>query len=141
MKPTYSKDRVKLLVEKLSPSNKITLTWVKHEGKIVASRIELIDGLWMNAFSTASDVNYLYLKPNELARFHAMCVATERGARYYDMTGGGAYKARFGSEKIVTHKIIYSRFELYNARNLAKRVVKLKNKINLQLDSIKNSKS
>ncbi|GLI51893.1 hypothetical protein TSYNTROOL_19790 [Tepidanaerobacter syntrophicus] len=140
MKPTYSKDRVKLLIEKLLPSNKIILTWVKLQDKVVATRIDIIDGLWMNSFGSSSDKNYLSLNPNELARFHAMCIAAERGVKYYDMTGGGTYKSKFGSEKVTNYRIIYSKFGLYEARNIAKKLIKLKNKIKTKIDSFSTNK-
>jgi len=92
MKPTYSKERVKLLVNKLLPENKIILTWVRKEDRVIACRIDMIDGLWMNSFGSSSDKDFLKLNPNELARFHAMCIAAKRGVKYYDMTGGGTYK-------------------------------------------------
>ena len=133
MKPTYPKKRAKLLIDKLLPENKIILTWVKFEDKVIANRIDLIDGLWMHAFSTTSNQSYLKLKPNELARFHAMCVAADRGVRHYDMTGGGTYKRMFNSEEITTYRIIYGRFGLYKARNLAKTLIKLKNKLETKL--------
>lgn len=134
MKPTYSKNRVKLLMKKLLPKNKIILTWVKYENRVIATRIDMIDGLWMNSFGSASDKDYLKLNPNELARFHAMCVAAERGVKYYDMTGGGTYKSKFGSEKIINYRIIYSRFGLFWFRNFAKNLIRLKNKIQCKLN-------
>ena len=53
----------------------------------------MIDGLWMNSFGSSFDKDYLYLNPNRISTFsyHAMCVAAERGVKYYDMTGGGTY--------------------------------------------------
>jgi len=129
MKPTYSKERVKLLVNKLLPENKIILTWVRKEDRVIACRIDMIDGLWMNSFGSSSDKDFLKLNPNELARFHAMCIAAKRGVKYYDMTGGGTYKKKFGAEETTTYRIIYSRFGLYCARNLAKHLIKFRNKI------------
>ena len=133
MKPTYSKDRVRLLIKKLLPSNKIMLTWVKYQDKVIASYIDVIDGLWMHSFGCVSAQENLKLCPNELARFHVMCRAAEKGVKHYDMTGGGTYKAKFGSKRTTTHTIIYSRYGLFHARNLAKKLIKLRNKIQCKL--------
>lgn len=137
MKPTYSKQRVKQLIEILLPNNKILLTWVKYKNNIIACRIDMIDGTWMNSFGSASYGKYLRLNPNELARYYIMCQAAQKGAKYYDMTGGGTYKSKFGGEEITTYRIIYDRFNLYKLRNLAKKLIKLKNKTGLKIGSIK----
>ena len=129
MLPTYSKERVKLLIKKLLPSNKILLTWVKFNEKVIACRIDMIEGVWMNSFGSSSSREFLKLNPNELARYHVMCIGAERGIKHYDMSGGGKYKSKFGSERIINHKIIYDRFHLYGIRNMAKEIIRLKNKI------------
>lgn len=128
MKPTYSKDRVKLLIETLLPRGRLLLTWVKYKEQVVACYIDVIDEQWMYSFGCVSSRDYLKLHPNELARFHAMCTAAEKGVEYYDMTGGGTYKARFGGEETVVYRIIYSRFGLYKARNIAKELIRFKNR-------------
>lgn len=133
MKPTYSKNRVRLLIDKLLPKNKIILTWVKLEDDVIANRIDMIDGLWMNSFGSSSHQDYLKSNPNELARFHVMCVAADRGVKHYDMSGGGTYKRKFNSEKVTTYRLIYSRFGLYRTRNLAKTLVRFKNKLKTKL--------
>lgn len=129
MKPTYSKERVRLLIKKLLPSNKILLTWVKYQDKVIACYIDIINGLWMHSFGCVSAQEHLRLCPNELARFHVMCTAAEKGVKYYDMTGGGTYKAKFGSKETKTYTIIYSRYGLFYIRNLAKKLINLRNKI------------
>ncbi len=134
MRPTYSKERVRLLIKELLPSGNLILTWVKYKGAVAACYIDIIYGDWLHSFGCVSARDYLEFYPNELARFHVMCTARERGALYYDMTGGGTYKARFGAEKIGVHRLVYSRFGLYKARNIARKMVQIKNKVQLQLD-------
>ena len=129
MKPTYPKERVKILIETMLPTDRLLLTWVKHKHEPIACQISLIYGQWMHAFASASARDYLRLRPNELLRFHTMRTASERGVRYYDMTGGGSYKANFGGKETPVHRIIYGTPGLHKARNFAKSVTRLKNRI------------
>lgn len=123
MRPTYAKRKVEILWEKLMPSGNLIATQVKCEDKVIATRLDFIAGVWMHSFGSASDQEYLDMNPNELARYHVMCVAAERGVRYYDMTGGGTYKAKFGAEQTEIPTAIYDPNHLLGIKRLMKSIV------------------
>lgn len=125
MVPTYSKNRVIQLWDCLFHSGKLIATQVKFEDKIIATRIDYYDGEWLHSFGSASDQQYLNLNPNELARYFVMCEASKLGLRYYDMSGGGAYKAKFGADVVSINRLIFSRFGL---NKIKKTIKKLKRK-------------
>lgn len=54
-----------------------------------------------------------------------MCEASKLGLRYYDMSGGGAYKAKFGADVVSINRLIFSRFGL---NKIKKTIKKLKRK-------------
>lgn len=101
MIPTYSKEKVKALWDYLYETGKLIATQVKLEDKIIASRIDYFDGEWLHSFGSASDQEFLRYNPNELARYYVMCKAAKLGMKFYDMSGGGDYKYKFGSEKYI----------------------------------------
>jgi lipid II:glycine glycyltransferase (peptidoglycan interpeptide bridge formation enzyme) len=132
--PTYSKERIRLLIEKMAPTGKLLLTWAKYEEKPIACMIDLIDGQWMYSFGASSDQNYLNIRPNGAIRFFVMNHALEQGVKYYDFMGADDYKSQFGSEKFITYRIIYSQWEsLFKLRNFARKLLNYKNIISFKL--------
>ena len=117
----------------LAPKGNIKFVQVKFEEKLIACRIDLIYRDWMYGFGQSSNQNFLHLRGNSLARYHAMCEGMKAGCEMYDLMGGGEYKAQFGAEKVTTHTLIYSRFGLYTLRDLAKRLIKFKNWISFKI--------
>lgn len=99
MRPTYSKQKVVALWDNLMPTGRLIATQVLHEGKVIATRLDFFAGIRMHSFGSASDQEYLRLYPNELARYYVMCLAADKGIKYYDMSGGGTYKEKFGAQK------------------------------------------
>lgn len=54
-------------------------TEVVYNDKVIATRLEILYNGWLNAHGSASDQDYLKLKPNELARYHIMSYAANNG--------------------------------------------------------------
>ena len=112
--------------EKLMPSGHLIATQVIYEGrKVIATRLDFTAGHWMHSFGSASDQDYLSLNPNELARYHAMCVGAERGARLYDMTGGGTYKMKFGGVETEIPFALFDPYRLESIKRAAKSAVRI----------------
>ena len=140
MKPTYPKSRVEILLNKFLDSDYLWFTWVKLDDKVIASRIDLIYDYWLYSFNSSSDLDFLKYSPNELARYSIMCYAAERGANRYEMVGGGEYKANFGGVKMPVYTIVYDRYGLYKAKNIARKLVKFKNKLRFKINSFLKKK-
>ena len=119
MAPTYPKSRVEHLWNCLMPTGRLIATWVKHEEKIIATRLDLFGRHGMSSFGSASDKHYQNYYPNELARYHVMCIAASRGLRDYDMTGRGTYKAKFGAKIVSTYALVLSPWWFELAKNTA----------------------
>ena len=133
MKPTYTKKRVKTLIESLLPTDRLMLSWVKYKEEIAACKIDIIDDTWMYSFGSPSHPDYLRYRPNELLRFHVMCEAAKRGVQHYDMVGGGTYKSNYGGKKVPVYKFIYSKYGLYGIRNISRDIIRLKNKLSTKM--------
>jgi predicted N-acyltransferase len=126
MRPTYPKAKVEALWDCLMPSEKLLATQVSYDNAIIATRLDFFDGVYMHSFGSASEQNYLHLNPNELARYHVMSFAADNGIKYYDMTGGGSYKEKFGGEKTTITTVVYDPYGLLWFKEVAKKVYRLK---------------
>lgn len=126
MRPTYPKAKVEALWDYLMPSGKLLATQVSYNNTIIATRLDFFDGAYMHSFGSASEQNYLHLNPNELARYHVMSFAADNGIKYYDMTGGGSYKEKFGGEKTTITTLVYDPYGLLWFKEVAKKVYRLK---------------
>lgn len=129
MRPTYPKQRVEALWQTLMPTGRLIATWVLYEGQPIATRLDFGAGIWMHSFGSASRREFLGLYPNELARYRAMCAGVEKGFKYYDMSGGGTYKAQFGAEKVTANKLIYDPYGLNYAKRIARRLARSRFKL------------
>ena len=134
--PTYPKERIRLLWDTMMPSGNLLATWVQYENKVIATRLDLLSKDWMYSFGSASSRDYLHLYPNELARYHVMCIGSSRGAMKYDMNGRGSYKAKFGAESITIFKLIHSSKFFMAARNTMKLLNKCKTKFKYNIKGI-----
>jgi CelD/BcsL family acetyltransferase involved in cellulose biosynthesis len=121
MRPTYPKARVQAIFEHVAPTGRVLATRVLFEGNCIASRIDFLGNGRMHSFGSASDQSYLHLFPNELARYFVMCQAAQRGVRAYDMTGGGAYKAKFNGQVCESTVYVSSSPWLMAGRSLVRR--------------------
>lgn len=77
----------------------------------------------MHSFGSASDQEYLNYNANDLARYYVMCKGSKLGLKFYELTGGGDYKHKFGVEKIFISRLILSRFGLIKLKRI---IVKIK---------------
>lgn len=129
MRPTYPKSRVELLWNNLMPTGKLIATWVIYEGQVIATRVDFYGGEWLHSFGSASNQEFLKLNPNELARYHVMCIGAEKGLKHYDMSGGGIYKGKFGAQKTTINKIVYSLYGLQHVKRFTRYLITLKFKL------------
>lgn len=118
IKPTYSKERVRTLWSLLMPTGRMLPTMVMEANVCIATRIDFCGDDRLHSFGSASYTAHQKSRPNELARYHAMCEGMKRGLTKYDMTGGGRYKAQFGAELVETPLFIFSSTPLMIAREL-----------------------
>ncbi len=125
MRPTYAKAKVEALWDNLMPSGKLRATQVLYDNKIIATRLDFFEKRLMHSFGSASDQDYLHLNPNELARYHIMSFAAENEIEYYDMTGGGTYKEKFGAEKVKIVKLVWDPYGMSRVKDFAKKMVRL----------------
>jgi hypothetical protein len=99
--PTYSKERVRLLVEHLVPTGRLLLARVVDErGTCIATGIFPAVNGTMYFWGGASRKEYLSLRPNEALHWYAMRYWKVRGITKYDMGGEGEYKRKYGGQAI-----------------------------------------
>jgi len=93
-----------------APIDGIVIALAEYEGEVIAGSLNLVWGdVWYHKFS-ASNGDFLHLKPNEALAWRCMRVARERGLTSYDwgvsdldQPGLIEYKRKFASdERIVT---------------------------------------
>lgn len=106
--PTYPKERVRALWEHIMPTGRMLNTMVMKGGKCIATRIDFFGEGCLHSFGSASYREYLKDYPNEIARYHAMSEGSKRGLTKYDMSGDGAYKAKFNAERVKVAVLIKS---------------------------------
>ena len=128
--PTYSVERVRLLVKHVEPSGNVLLVRARDaEGKCIATGIfpgfNKIFEFWGNASYRA----YQNLRPNEAIHWYAMRYWKRRGVAIYDWGGEGQYKEKYGC---VAHRVPWftkSRYQIIGAlRNEAKNMFARKQK-------------
>ena len=101
--PTYSLDRVKVLVKHMEPTGRVLLLRARNsDGKCIASGIfpgfNKIAEFWGNASFRSSQM----LRPNELIQWYVMRYWKQRGVEIYDWGGEGEYKEKYGC---VMHRV------------------------------------
>jgi hypothetical protein len=114
--PTYSVERVRLLVKHLEPSGNVLLIRARDpEGKCIATGIypgfNKIAEFWGNASFRA----YQGLRPNEACHWYALRYWKRRGVTIYDWGGEGTYKEKYGC---VPHRVPWftkSRYQIVGA--------------------------
>lgn len=102
LRPTYSIDRVDLLLKHLVPTGNLLLVRARNaDGVCIATGIYPAFRDRMYFWGGASFRQYQILQPNELVQWSAMRYWKERGVRRCDMGGGGDYKLKYGGEPII----------------------------------------
>jgi hypothetical protein len=114
--PTYSLDRVRLLLKHLLPTGRLLAIRARSpEGKCIATG--LYPGMNDRAFfwGNASWRTEQHFRPNEYLHWYAIRHWQARGARLFDWGGGGTYKEKYGVEPYVVPWIYKSKYRLLSA--------------------------
>jgi len=120
--PTYSAERVRLLMKHLLPTGRLLAVRARDpEGRCIAT--SLYPGFndtaffWGNA-SWRADQHW---RPNELLHWYALRYWKARGVKLFDWGGGGTYKEKYGVEPYVVPWFYRSRYRvLTTIRNEAR---------------------
>ena len=120
--PTYSLERVQLLLKHLLPSGRLLAVRARNpEGKCIATG--LYPGMNDTAFfwGNASWRNEQHWRPNEYLHWYALRHWKARGVKLFDWGGGGAYKEKYGVEPYVVPWFYKSKYRLLSTvRNEAR---------------------
>ena len=129
--PTYSKERVRSLIECLHPTGHLLLVRARNnEGNCIGTGIFPALNDTMYFWGGASWRSYQALRPNEAIQWFAMRYWKNKGIIKYDMGGGGEYKRKYGGYEIVVpwgRKSKYVALEQF--RNLSKNIFNVKQRI------------
>jgi hypothetical protein len=98
--PTYSRERVRLLIRHLLPTGNLLLLRAREpQGRCIATSIfvgmQQFAYFWGNA-SWRRDQHFC---PNETLQWHAIRYWKRKGVRYYDLDGG-VYKRKYGGDTV-----------------------------------------
>jgi hypothetical protein len=128
LKPTYSIERVRLLMKHLLPTGNLLLVRARHpNGECIATGIYPGFNGTMSFWGGASWRAHQILQPNEAVHWFAMKYWKARGMMRCDMGGGGEYKRKFGGQEFHLPWIRQSKFGMLESlRNVAKRAVEMK---------------
>jgi len=102
LRPTFTVDRIRLLIKHLHPSGRLLLLRARNaEGVCVATGIYPAFNRAMYFWGGASLRQFQILQPNEAIQWFAMRYWKERGVTACDMGGGGEYKTKYGGSPLV----------------------------------------
>jgi len=111
--PTYSIERVRVLLEHLLPTGHLlAVRALNPDGRCIATG--LYPGMndmaffWGNASWRADQ----HLRPNEYLHWYALRYWKARGVKLFDWGGGGTYKEKYGVEPYVVPWFYKSRYRL-----------------------------
>jgi hypothetical protein len=123
LKPTYSENRVKALIENLKFSNKILLLEAKSsDGACIATGIFVGQNKLAYYWGGASYSKFQNLCPNEPLMYEAIKIFKSRGYNEFDLGGIRKFKEKFGPDYFEKPKIIASRFMgIIELKTLAKK--------------------
>jgi hypothetical protein len=120
--PTYSVDRVRLLVKHMLPTGRLLAVRARNpDGKCIAT--SLYPGMNDTAFfwGNASWRSEQQWRPNEYLHWYALRYWKARGVKVFDWGGGGTYKEKYGVEPYVVPWFYKSKYRLLaTARNEAR---------------------
>jgi CelD/BcsL family acetyltransferase involved in cellulose biosynthesis len=118
--PTYSKERVRALIDCLSPTGRLLRLRARDPGgTCVATVISVGMNDTVVAWGGASWRQYQTLHPNEPLQWYAIRYWKARGIRRYDMNGAGEYKRRYGGTEICVPWFRKSKYPLIAHLRLA----------------------
>jgi len=120
--PTYTVDRVRLLLKHLLPTGHLLAVRARNpEGRCIATG--LYPGMNDTAFfwGNASWRTEQHWRPNEYLHWYALRYWKARGVKLFDWGGGGTYKEKYGVEPYVVQWFYKSKYRvLTTVRNEAR---------------------
>lgn len=124
MRPTYSCERVRKLIEHVHPSGDLLLARVRDpEGRSIATGIYPGYGALSLFYGNGSVREHQILRPNEALHWFAMRYWKSRGVGHHDWGGANAYKAKYGVVPFETLAFRKSRFKVIQyARDTAEKI-------------------
>jgi hypothetical protein len=111
--PTYSVDRVRLLIKHMLPTGRLLAVRARNpDGKCIAT--SLYPGMNDTAFfwGNASWRSEQHWRPNEYLHWYALRYWKARGVTLFDWGGGGTYKEKYGVEPYVVPWFCKSKYRL-----------------------------
>jgi hypothetical protein len=124
MKPTYTLDRVKKLIEHVHPSGDLLLARVRDpEGRSIATGIYAGFNRFGLFWGNGSLRPYQFLRPNEALHWHSMRHFKQQGLPLYDWGGRATYKEKYGVVQFSLPAFRKARFGvIHYARDLAEKI-------------------
>lgn len=108
--PPFGVERIKRLIELAHPSgNLLMLRAHNKDGICIATSIFAAMNQIMFYWGSASWRHLSQVRPNELLVWYAIQYCKERGMSTLELIGGGNYKLKFGSRRIVVPWVRISR--------------------------------
>jgi hypothetical protein len=109
--PTYPRSRVEALLRHVLPGGRLLLLRARNAaGDCIATGIFPAANGLMYFWGGASRTAERGVRPNEAIQWYAMRYWQARGARRYDMGGGGEYKRKYGGAEITVPWVRRSRY-------------------------------
>jgi hypothetical protein len=114
--PTYSLDRVRLLIRHLQPSGNLLLLRARSaDGICIGTGIYPGFNKAAEFWGNASWRQHQHLRPNETLHWYAMRYWKRRGAALFDWGGGGEYKEKYGVAPLVVPWLYKSKYKWMTA--------------------------
>ncbi len=111
--PTYDVGRVRQLIESLHGTGNLLLLRVRSpEGKVLAAGISVGGRRVAVSWGLAMDRSDDDLNPAQLLWWETIRHWRDRHVSFFDMGGGGEYKAKYGSVETVTAHFLRSRWPI-----------------------------
>jgi hypothetical protein len=110
--PTYSLDRVRLLIQHVQPSGNLLLLRARSaDGVCIGTGIYPGFNKAAEFWGNASWRQHQHLRPNETLHWYAMRYWKRRGAEIFDWGGGGEYKEKYGVSPLVVPWFYKSKYK------------------------------
>lgn len=108
--PPFGVERIKRLIESVHPSGNLLMLRARNkDGICIATSIFAAMNQIMFYWGAASWRHLSLVRPNELLVWHAIQYCKEHGMSTFELIGGGDYKLKFGSRRIVVPWVRISR--------------------------------
>jgi hypothetical protein len=108
--PPFSVERIKRLIELVHPSGNLLMLRARNkDGICIATSIFAAMNQIMFYWGAASWRHLSQVRPNELVVWNAIQYCKERGMSTFELIGGGDYKLKFGSRRIMIPWVRISR--------------------------------